>query len=99
MTFIQQWLFELTQVWHPYYLGFAGLSCILLVILRRSSRGILRFTALTLFLFFFMLVSEALLLSINVYSLANIFHYTGLLALGVQIGRASCRERVSLAEA
>lgn len=87
MTFIQQWLFELTQVWHPYYLGFAGLSCILLVILRRSSRGILRFTALTLFLFFFMLVSEALLLGINVYSLANIFHYTGLLALGVLLIR------------
>src|SRR5690625_3303557 len=87
MSFLQQWLFEFTQLWHPYYFIFIGLACVLMFLLGRSSRGMLRFTALMLFLFLLFLISEALLNAADARSAASIFHYGALFTLGIVLIR------------
>ena|SRR5690625_837890 len=87
MSFLQQWLFEFTQLWHPYYFIFIGLACVLMLLLGRSSRGMLRFTALMLFLFLLFLISEALLNAADARSAASIFHYGALFSLGIVLIR------------
>src|SRR5690625_5964157 len=87
MSFLQQWLSEFIQLWHPYYIVFIGIACGLPIILRRSSRGMPGFTALMLFLFVLSLGSEALLRTFDLYSAARVFHYSALFVLGIVLIR------------
>src|SRR5690625_7470317 len=87
MYFLQQWLSEFIQLWHPYYIVFIGIACGLPIILRRSSRGMPGFTALMFFLFVLSLGSEALLRTFDLYSAARVFHYSARFVLGIVLIR------------